>query len=378
MSPPAILDFATMASKWQVEDLVQEVNSMVALLAKRGQGTHMAASLTTQLVKKMEGADLSTSAVLALSDHLMNAGLPEQCKDELLSACDQLAMKTGNGTSAVKLQVQQQGCECLVNYLTMLDWKSLEKEPLWPNVNVLVKRLKQIGVKSVRESLKKTCLGILVLLHLQQNSGVMPKYNQIYQLGQHFSQAFSASTICAKPGVPSLLVYPEKPEMVSPDFVSKAYDADDPPVSKDLPDLNYLVLNHIPVRSTSKLLLQEEATPARTVGSSKSAKSTDADAFKSMADGFVSRMEQAFANLAGANGGGHAALQNQAAKFQENTVVFKPKNTVLALPSTVMEQSTTSVAEPPTQQPYLPCSKPLRYYYMECASFAMSCCFLFS
>ena len=114
------------------------------------------------------------------------------------------------------------------------------------------------------------------------------------------------------------------------------------------------------------------------MGSSKSAKSTDADAFKSMADGFVSRMEQAFANLAGANGGGHAALQNQAAKFQENTVVFKPKNTVLALPSTVMEQSTTSVAEPPTQQPCLPCSKPLRYYYMECASFAMSCCFLFS
>ncbi len=154
------------------------------------------------------------------------------------------------------------------------------------------------------------------------------------------------------------------PSLVCPDFVSKAYGADDPPVSKDLPDLNYLVLNHIPVRSTSKLLLQEEATPARTVGSSKSAQITSADAFQSIADGFVSRMEKALVNFAGANGGGHAALQNQAAKFHEDTVVFKPKNTVLALPSTVMEQSTTSVPEPPTQQPCLPCSKPLRYYYM--------------
>ena len=196
-------------------------------------------------------------------------------------------------------------------------------------------------------------------------------------VGPTLLPTFSASTICAKPGVPSLLVYPEKPEMVSPDFVSKAYDADDPPVSKDLPDLNYLVLNHIPVRSTSKLLLQEEATPARNMGSSKSTKITSADALQSMADGFVSRMEQVLVNLAGANGGGHAALQNQAARFQDDTMVFKPKNTVLALPSSVMEQSTASVAGPPTQQPCLPYTKPLGYYYMECASCAMSCCFLF-
>ena len=145
-----------------------------------------------------------------------------------------------------------------------------------------------------------------------------------------------------------------------------------------MPDLNYLVLNHIPVRSTSKLLLQEEATPAKSMPSSKKGEMTSADAFQSMAAGFISRMEQVLENLAGANGGGQPALQNTAANFQSDTVVFKPKNKTLALPSTVMEQSTTSVAEPPTQQPCLPCSKPLRYYYMECASFAMSCCFLFS
>ena len=129
---------------------------MVALLAKRGQGcSHMASSLTTQLLKKMEAAELSTSAVLALSDHVMHAGLPEQSKDELLSACDQLAMKDGNGYSAMKLQVQQQGCQCLVNYLTMADWKGLEKEPLWPNVNILVKRLKLIGKTSCRKGMQR-------------------------------------------------------------------------------------------------------------------------------------------------------------------------------------------------------------------------------
>ena len=49
--------------------------------------------------------------------------------------------------------------------------------------------------------------------------------------------------------------------------MGNAYQANDPPVEKDLPDLAYLVLNHIPTRNTSKLLLDEAtkhvARPAR-------------------------------------------------------------------------------------------------------------------
>ena len=336
-----------MASKWQVADLMQEVDAMVALLSKRGKGcSHMATSLTDQLQKKMDSASLSTNEVLQLSDHLVAAGLPEACKDELLASCDKLAMKESHPSSAVKLQLQQQNCQYLVNYLTAADWQSLQKEPLWPNVNVLVKRLKHIGVKSVKEGLKKLCLGILVLMHLQQNSGMMPKYRQIYQLGQHFSQAFVASSEAAKPGVPSLLNYPERPEMISPDFVSKAYNAGDPPVSKDLPDLNYLVLNHIPVRSTSKLLLQEEASPTKNLVFSKKDGRRGDENFQTMAAGVVSKVEQMLQNFAAGTAGGQAKLQDKSSTFQSDSVMFQPKQKALALPSTMVQTtpscSTTS------------------------------------
>ena len=56
-----------MGSKWQVADLMQEVDAMVALLSKRGKGcSHMATSLTDQLQKKMDSASLSTNEALQL------------------------------------------------------------------------------------------------------------------------------------------------------------------------------------------------------------------------------------------------------------------------------------------------------------------------
>ena len=352
-----------MGSKWQVADLLQEVDAMVALLSKRGKGcSHMAASLTGQLQNKMDSASLTTNEVLQLSDHLIAASLPEACRDELLATCDKMAMKESHPSSAVKLQLHPQSCQHLVNYLTATDWQSLQKEPLWPNVNVLVKRLKHIGVKSVKEGLKKLCLGILVLMHLQQNSGMMPKYKQIYMLGQHFSQAFAASSETAKPGVPSLLNYPERPEMISPDFVSKAYSAGDPPVTKDLPDLNYLVLNHIPVRSTSKLLLQEEASPQKNVVFSKQEGKRSNENFQTMAAGVLSKVEHMLQNFAAGSAGGQASLQDKSQTFQTDSLVFQPKKKALALPSTTMAPPTEAVAE--TKQPaaqLLPCKRPLGY-----------------
>ena len=206
---------------------------------------------------------------------------------------------------------------------------------------MLVKRLKHIGVKSVKEGLKKLCLGILVLMHLQQNSGMMSRYRQIYQLGQHFSQASVASSEAAKPGVPSLLNYPERPEMISPDFVSKAYNAGDPPVSKDLPDLNYLVLNHIPVRSTSKLLLQEEASPAKNLVFSKKDGRRGDENSQTMAAGVVSKVEQMLQNLS-------------------ESVMFQPKQKALALPSTMVQTTPSGLEDSKEPQAQLlPCSQQL-------------------
>ena len=252
--------------QWSEEDLMQEVTSMASLLEKRGRTTNLATSLADQFCKKLEGATMSATALLALTEHVTKSALPEACKDQILAYLDDIAMGEAP-QSAMTLSLSPQTCNSLHNYLTASEWKTLETSGLWAGVHVLIKRLRLIGVKSLKESLKKRAVGILVLMELQRNPGQMPLYKEIYDLGKHFAQAFASSEVQPPAGVKTLLAYPNKPSLVGTALMGNAYQANDPPVEKDLPDLAYLVLNHIPTSNTSKLLLDEAtkhvARPAR-------------------------------------------------------------------------------------------------------------------
>ena len=229
---------------------------MVEMLGRRGENcTSMATSLVKQLENKMKASSLSTSEILQLSQHLEESGLPDGCKDDLLSQCDSLVLQD-NHQSAVQLTLKAQTCDYLTNYMTAGDWNSLRNESFWKGANVLIHRLKKIGIKNLKESLKKRCIGLLVISEMEKGKP-FPKYNEIYDMAQKFSGAFASSSYQASPGVPSILNYPMQPAMVSDTFVATAYEQNDPLVSKHLEDLNFLVLHHVPVRSTSKLLNED-------------------------------------------------------------------------------------------------------------------------
>ena len=265
-----------MPARWSLGDLMSELTSMAALLERRGRTTQMAASLAKQFCNKLEAAagDLGAAALLSLSDHLAQANLPEDCVDKIAQTLDSVCMMDGGGQSALQLTTKAQACDHLQNFLTGKEWKALETEGLWPGVHVLVTRMRLIGITSLKECVKKISLGILVLMELQRTGGRMPKYREIYKLGAHFSQAFNASTVVTPKGVRPLLNYPAYPNMISDEFIGLAYSPDDPPVDKCLDDLNYLILNHIPVRSTSKLLKEEAETELRAASGRSAAKLT--------------------------------------------------------------------------------------------------------
>lgn len=262
-----------MPVKWSLQNLQDELTSMAALLERRGRTTQMAAALAKQFCSKLEAAasDLGATALLSLTDHLAETNLPEDCVDQITQTLDNVCMMDGGGQSALQLTTKAQTCDHMFNYLTSKDWKVLETEGLWPGVNVLVKRLRLIGITSFKESIKKVSLGILVLMELQRTGGKMPKYREIYKLGGQLGQAFASTSVVAPKGVRPLLNYPAYPQMISEQFISLAYSPDDPPVEKHLEDLNYLILNHIPVRSTSKLL-RDEAEAERMASSRGSVK----------------------------------------------------------------------------------------------------------
>ena len=250
-----------------------ELSSMAALLEKRGKTTEMTNSLAKGFCNKLEAAasDLGAAALLSLTDHLAEVNLPEACVDQISQTLDNVCMMDGSGQSALQLTTKAQACDHLYNYLTKQDWKVLENEGLWPGVHVLVKRMRLIGISSLKEGVKKVSLGILTLMELQRTGGRMPKYMEIYKLGGQLSQSFAASSVVPPKGVRPLLNYPAFPSMISEQFIALAYPADDPPVEKILEDLNYLILNHIPVRSTSKLL-RDESEAERTSSAKQGAK----------------------------------------------------------------------------------------------------------
>lgn len=111
---PLCLPFvpAAMGFQWQVQDLIQEVGSMTALLDKRGsECPNIAAALSKQLTSKMFAAKLTISQVLDLSNCIEKAELPAFQKNELLAACDKLAISHGHDSSAVALRLQPQACD---------------------------------------------------------------------------------------------------------------------------------------------------------------------------------------------------------------------------------------------------------------------------
>ena len=112
------------------------------------------------------------------------------------------------------------------------------------------------------------------------------------------------------------------------------------------------------MRSTSKLLLQEEASPAKNlVFSKKDGKRGDGN-FQTMAAGVVSKVEQMLPNFAAGTAGGQARLQGKSSTLE--SVMFQPKQKALALPSTMVQTTPSHLedSEEPQAQ-LLPCSKQL-------------------
>ncbi|CAL1129152.1 unnamed protein product [Cladocopium goreaui] len=245
-----------MAAKWDVSGLVQESTSMASLVSARNDCPRMAASLVKQWLLKLKGATLSATDLVPLTQHLEQLTLPEGSKQSVLEAVDELVISGGNLQSSMKLTQMPQKHDFIHNYLTQNDWNTLHTQGLWAGVKTLVARLRKIGVNSCKEGIKRQVLAILVMIECQQRK--MPPYEEIYELGDHFSQAFNASSYRCAQGVPSLAEYPENPEQVGPNFVSLAYPAGEPPVAKHLEDINYIAWNHIPLRDTSKLLKKNQ------------------------------------------------------------------------------------------------------------------------
>lgn len=319
---------------------------MSTLLKARGDTageTPLAASLLKALVGKLKAAkELNVHGLTEFMQACSSSALPQILIDQLLGEVENVAMAMASPDSfglgpASKIQQVPQELMNVPSYLSVKDWEKLEAMDMENGIQVLVSRLRRLGVRSLKETTKKACTATLVLVEMAKGKG-MPPYNNIYRLSQVFQQAFIASDIVPEDGVQSLCKYPSNAADLWPQVLKKVYTADDPRLPRHLSNLPYMMANHIPVRNTSSLL-NPTAGGSSVTKTSHTKGNIGVDAMGSIGEIFLQRLGEQFSqSLAALVGHGPAQTGGTKVQFlgRKKTQSFLEDTTnandVLALP----------------------------------------------
>ena len=204
------------------------------------------------LLAKLERMDaLASQDFLALYKIFETAKLPEDLKNEFLQVLD---TKATAGTSRETLQAgKTQVIETLPQYFTAGELALLEKQDMWSGALVVAKRLKLLGVTTMRESTKKIGTSMLVSFeHLR--TGAVPCADACYVLSQHFTTAFHQCGVRVPAGVVMLAKYPLDPFDLAPAHLAASYP-EEKPANAILPMLGQCRKN-VAVRDTHKGVTQ--------------------------------------------------------------------------------------------------------------------------
>ena len=242
----------TTLAMFSVTTLLAELKANEQLLEARNMDEKLATGLTQQATYKLSKMNgLTSPDAVMLLNHIKPSKLPTNMKDAIIKEVDKL-MVNANGNIACKVTTAASACDHLNKYLTKEDWSQLESTNSWEGAIVLAKRLKSMGVKSIKETTKRAAIAILLCIQQQQGCKKLPPYHAIYNLVEHLSQA-----VANRPGapysVPCLQVYPEDPQSLGQEVLQLVYQ-DKKPEARYFDQMALTMAHHIPVRCTSKLL----------------------------------------------------------------------------------------------------------------------------
>ena len=268
-------------ASWSVADIKTEIENVDLLLKARQAASPcgvqedrsaMATSMVNSLCHKIKsfGTTLNATNGMFLYEVIGTLHMDDRLKAQLTSALD--ACFTGDSFQSSTCVTQKpQSLIHIYNYLTAKDWEVLDKADVssaggvWEVINVIVNCFRRLNLRSIKEDTKKWTSAFVVNLILDKN-GRLPPYRMIYTLGQDLCQAHATNPVRATNEQPCPAMYPATPAELGPEFMKKAYDPEDPPVSRCMPKLAQLAQYYIPVRTTSKLLkdaiAEQKLTPA--------------------------------------------------------------------------------------------------------------------
>eukprot|EP00439_Symbiodinium_sp_Y106_P077435 s1600_g16.t1 len=108
-----------------------------------------------QLQHKLQAVtELPPAAMLELYQVLEKCSLPQSIVESCIEVLDGKALGNEKAGSS-RLQQKPQQCDSLVKYLTAEEIGNLETQDMWSGTAILAKRLRLLGVRSMKESTKK-------------------------------------------------------------------------------------------------------------------------------------------------------------------------------------------------------------------------------
>jgi len=193
---------------------------------------------------------LSPSQLTELYETVEASDLPSELKHEMMESVD--AMQSSTSTS--RLVPKGTSFAHLSAYLNSEDWKRLKEGNTLDGQAILVHRLQSLGVRSLKETTKKTCVALLVYLHMQKGNP-MPDAWTLYGLVNDIAKSFLNYKL--QPKIGTQASYPYNPQDLGADKLEKVY-GEDKPTGEHI----FLgpVMHKIACRSTSALL-KPVATP---------------------------------------------------------------------------------------------------------------------
>ena len=265
------------AKMWTASDLVVEIGSIASLLETRLK----AFSAGSQKGKEFEDGIIKNFCNKVKSLPSLTMADATQLYDAVSSSClsndqqravnDCVDEKLSNPSSASHPSpsgpVTPQLVEHLWNFLTIAEWEQVKDKnlSLVAKSNVIAKRLRLLGVKSLHEQTTGRAVAILI-----SELTTMPEYKVIHQMVDEFKSIFHKNDTKAAPFF--VKKFPEKPEQLTDMHFQHAY-GDAEGENKPIQDLNpqmlqHLVAKHIPLRKDNKLL-RDAAKSSATASSSK-------------------------------------------------------------------------------------------------------------
>lgn len=246
------------SAQWKLVDIQSEIKAMETLLQARPTLVQDKDRLVQQLTHKLQTLQLAGPEETAeLYKAIQSSKLPESVVQMLVELVDQKVLDPAAGVQAVL--TKPQCVEGLPKYLTAGEVQAIAQQDMWSGAVVLGKRLKLLGLTSLKESTKKVATALLVL-HEWQRTSQVPTKDCIYVLARHVKAAFDKAPL-PPAGTPVLLQYPMDPMRLPADHLKASYGADKPALTV-FPELA-LILNYTKVRKTG-LEKQRKARPNQT------------------------------------------------------------------------------------------------------------------